>query len=327
MSHRTHRFIAAMLLLLAGALAAQDIVEEIVAVVNDEIITLSDFRREYAIKVRQAEAALQGEELEKALEQIKTALLEAMITDRLLLQMAKQKNFNVSDQMKMTIDNIKKENGLESDEELKRALRGQGLEYEAWLKDMEETILKQSVVYSEVSKSLVLEESQVVEYYKSHKAEFTQPAEFKVRAVYLGLGDRTDQELAARKAEIIDKIKGGMDFAEAAAAYSDAPLKEAKGDLGTLVMGQTDKTLEAALLPLQNGQTSDWVQAKNGWYLLKLEEKRDSRPRTFEEVKKAVEEKLFLEQRGKKLEEYLKRIKEKSYIKILKPNPLEEKKS
>ncbi len=327
MSHRTHRFIAAMLLLLAGALAAQDIVEEIVAVVNDEIITLSDFRREYAIKVRQAEAALQGEELEKALEQIKTALLEAMITDRLLLQMAKQKNFNVSDQMKMTIDNIKKENGLESDEELKRALRGQGLEYEAWLKDMEETILKQSVVYSEVSKSLVLEESQVVEYYKSHKAEFTQPAEFKVRAVYLGLGDRTDQELAARKAEIIDKIKGGMDFAEAAAAYSDAPLKEAKGDLGTLVMGQTDKTLEAALLPLQNGQTSDWVQAKNGWYVLKVESRTEPRVKTFEESKKPIEERMTAALQETKFKEFMQGLKKKSFIKILKPNPLEEKKS
>jgi len=327
MSHRTHRFIAAMLLLLAGALAAQDIVEEIVAVVNAESITLSDFRREYAIKVRQAEAALQGEELEKALEQIKTALLEAMITDRLLLQMAKQKNFNVSDQMKMTIDNIKKENGLESDEELKRALRGQGLEYEAWLKDMEETILKQSVVYSEVSKSLVLEESQVVEYYKSHKAEFTQPAEFKVRAVYLGLGDRTDQELAARKAEIIDKIKGGMDFAEAAAAYSDAPLKEAKGDLGTLVMGQTDKTLEAALLPLQNGQTSDWVQAKNGWYVLKVEARTEPRVKTFEESKKPIEERMTAALQETKFKEFMQGLKKKSFIKILKPNPLEEKKS
>jgi peptidyl-prolyl cis-trans isomerase SurA len=325
MRHRKARLLAGMLLFAAAVLAAQEIVEEIVAIVNDEIITLSDFRREYAIKSQQAQASLQGEELDKAMEQIKSALLDAMITDKLLLQMAKQKNFNVSDQMKMTIENIKKENGLESDDDLKRALRSQGLEYEAWLKDMEETILKQSVVYSEVSKSLSLDESQVVEYYKSHKDEFLLPAEIKARAIYLTLDDRTAQELEARKAEAADKIKGGMDFAEAAAAYSDAPLKETKGDLGTLVMGQTDKALEAVLAPLQIGQTSGWVQAKNGWYLLKVEARTEARTKTFDESKRSIEEKMTSTLQEAKFKEFMAGLKKKSYIKILKPNPLDDK--
>jgi len=257
------------------------------------------------------------------MEQIKGALLDAMITDKLLLQMAKQKNFNVTDQLKMTLDNIKKDNGLESDDDLKRALRSQGLEYEPWLKDMEETILKQSVVYSEVSKSLSLDESQVVEYYKTHKDEFLQPAEFKVRAVYLAQDDRTDQEREARQAEVSEKIMGGMDFAEAAAAYSDAPLKETKGDLGTLIMGQTDKALEAALAPLQNGQVSGWVQAKNGWYLLKVEARTDARTRSFDESKRAIEEKLTAALQEVKFKEFMQGLKKKSYIKIVKPNPME----
>ncbi len=323
MRHRQHRLLAGMLLLLAAALAAQEIVEEIVAIVNDDVITLSDYKREYAIKVQQAQAQLQGEELDKAMEQIKGALLDAMITDKLLLQMAKQKNFNVTDQLKMTLDNIKKDNGLESDDDLKRALRSQGLEYEPWLKDMEETILKQSVVYSEVSKSLSLDESQVVEYYKTHKDEFLQPAEFKVRAVYLAQDDRTDQEREARQAEVSEKIMGGMDFAEAAAAYSDAPLKETKGDLGTLIMGQTDKALEAALAPLQNGQVSGWVQAKNGWYLLKVEARTDARTRSFDESKRAIEEKLTAALQEVKFKEFMQGLKKKSYIKIVKPNPME----
>ena len=323
MRHRQHRLLAGMLLLLAAALAAQEIVEEIVAIVNDDVITLSDYKHEYAIKVQQAQAQLQGEELDKAMEQIKGALLDAMITDKLLLQMAKQKNFNVTDQLKMTLDNIKKDNGLESDDDLKRALRSQGLEYEPWLKDMEETILKQSVVYSEVSKSLSLDESQVVEYYKTHKDEFLQPAEFKVRAVYLAQDDRTDQEREARQAEVSEKIMGGMDFAEAAAAYSDAPLKETKGDLGTLIMGQTDKALEAALAPLQNGQVSGWVQAKNGWYLLKVEARTDARTRSFDESKRAIEEKLTAALQEVKFKEFMQGLKKKSYIKIVKPNPME----
>jgi parvulin-like peptidyl-prolyl isomerase len=65
-----------------------------------------------------------------------------------------------------------------------------------------------------------------------------------------------------------------------------------------------------------------WIQAKAGWYLLKLEEKKDSRLKSFEEVKKEIEEKIFSEKRTQKLKEFLKEIKEKSYIKVFKPNPL-----
>jgi peptidyl-prolyl cis-trans isomerase SurA len=326
MNHsKSLRLFAGMMLLAGAALAAQEIVEEIVAVVNDEIITLSDFKREYAIKAQQAQAQLQGDELEKALAQVKTALLDAMITDRLLLQMAKEKNFNITEQLKMTIDNIKKENGIETDEELRRAVRGQGLDYDTWLKDMEETILKQSVIYSEVNKSLVIDEAQVIEYYKSHKSEFVQPAEYKVRAVYLSLTEREGPALEAYKAEITGKIKGGLDFTQAAETYSDAPLKETKGDLGTLVVGQIDKTLETALEPLKSGEISNWIQAKNGWYMLRVEDRKESRTKSFEEAKRDIEQKMTSALQEVKFKEFMQGLKKRSFIKILKPNPLDDK--
>ena len=111
-------------------------------------------RRNTTTRAAQARAQLQGEELDKTLDQIKTELLNPMITDLLLLQMAKEKNFNVSEQVKMALDNIKKENNIDTDEELKRAVRSQGMDYEIWLKQIEETMMRQGVVYSEVNKAL-----------------------------------------------------------------------------------------------------------------------------------------------------------------------------
>lgn len=321
-SLKIRRLFAGLLLLGGFALAAQEIVEEIVAVVNDDVITLSEYKAEYETRAAQARSQLLGEDLDKVLEQIKSGLLDAMITDLLLLQMAKEKNFNVSEQLKMALDNIKKENSLESDEELRRAVRSQGMDYDLFLKQMEETLLKQGVVYSEVNKSLSLDEAQVIEYYKAHKSDFLEPAEFKVRAVYLALADRTPEELEARKTEIADKVKGGLDFVQAAETYSDAPLKEAKGDLGNLVAGQIDKTLETALNPMKTGDVSGWVQTKNGWYLLKVEERKDTRTKTFEEAKRAIEEKMTNELQDVKFKEFLGDIKKRSYIKILKPDPL-----
>ncbi len=322
MSAKSRRLFAGLMLLCGLGLAAQEVVEEIVAVVNDDIITLSEFKREFEAKSAQAKAQLQGEELDNVLEQIKSGLLDAMITDLLLLQLAKEKNFNVAEQLKMALDNIKKENSLESDEELKRAVRSQGMDYDVFIKQMEETLLKQGVVYSEVNKALALDEAQVIEYYKAHKAEFLEPAEFKVRAVYMTLEGREPAELEARKTEIADKIKGGLDFVQAAETYSDAPLKEAKGDLGNLVVGQIDKILEAALTPLQTGAVSGWVQTKNGWYLLKVEERKEPRTKTFEEAKRPIEEKMMGTLQDAKFKEFLQDIKKRSYIKILKPDPL-----
>jgi parvulin-like peptidyl-prolyl isomerase len=309
----------------ALALAAQQVVEEIVAVVNDDVISLSDFMKEYESRVQTARLQLKGEQLDATIEQIKAGLLDAMITDLLLLQLAKEKNINVTEQLKMAMENVRKENNLESDEELKRAVRSQGYDYDAWLKQMEETILRQSVVYSEINKSIALDEAEVIDYHKKHQTEFVVPAEFTVRAVYLALEGRTPAELDARKAEISAKIRDGLDFAKAAEEFCDAPLKETKGDLGTLKKGETDKAIADALEPLGKGGLSPWILTKNGSYLLKVEDKKDSRTLSFEEAKRSIEERMMQERQSVKMVEFLKVIKMRSFIKILKPNPAADK--
>jgi peptidyl-prolyl cis-trans isomerase SurA len=313
------------LILLAGcavAAAAQQVVEEIVAIVNDEVITMSEYKKEYDLRLTQIKAQIQRDQQEKAIEQVKAQLLDAMITDALLLQLAKEKNLNVGDQLKMAIENIKKENNIESDDELQRALRSQGIQYEVWLKQMEETILRQSVVYAEINKSIAVDEAEIIDYYKKHSAEFVVPEEYKVRAVYLAPDLRSAAETEARKTEVLDKLKGGLDFAKAAEEFCDTPLKEAKGDLGTLKKGETDKTLFEALAPLKKGERTGWVEGKEGWYLLQVEDKTDNRTLTFDEAKRDIGQKMFQERQAVKLDGFLKDLKKRNYIKILKPNPL-----
>jgi parvulin-like peptidyl-prolyl isomerase len=308
---------------------AQEIVEEIVAIINDEVITLSQYKREYETRIQaiqaefqQAKGQISREDLDKALAQLKTQLLDSMITDRLLLQLARERNLNVSEQVKMAIENIKKENNLESDEDLKRALQSQGFEWETWLKQMEETILRQAIVVQEVNRLIVLDDAEVVDYYKKHQPEFIEPEEYIIRAVYLNAVDADAAALEAKKREIDDKIKSGADFTETSGTYSDDPLKESKGDLGTVKKGTLDKIIQQALEKLKKGEISPWVQAKAGWYLLKMEDKKESRLLAFEEAKKGIEEKLYGQKQDAKLNEFLGTIKNKSYIKILKPNPL-----
>lgn len=305
------------------SLAAGQVVEEIVAIVNDDVITLSQYKEQYDSTVQQMRAALQGEEYEKQYAMLKKEMLNMMITDLLLMQQAKEKDLNVGEQLKAAVENIKKENNIASDDDLKRGLQKQGMDYDQWIKQLEDNMLKQGVIYSEVDRSIVLDDSEIIGYYRLHPQEFTEPEEYKIRAVYLSTEGKAPAALEEKKKEIGDKVKAGEPFNVLAKDYSDGPAKESEGDLGKFKKGELDKALELAVSKLKAGETSGWVETKNGWYLLKLEEKKDSRLMTFEEVKKNVEENLFVQKKDKKLEEYIKGLKEKSYIKILKPNPLD----
>jgi peptidyl-prolyl cis-trans isomerase SurA len=313
------------IVLFAAAVAlglAQQVVEEIVAIVNDEVITATQVKREYDLQMQSAQAQYKGEDLDKVMAQIKVTLLDRMITNILLLQIAKSENLNVTEQVKMATENIKKQNNIETDDDLKRAVQSQGMAWDQFLKQLEEDLMTRYVIDKEVNRSIVLDDAQVVDFYKKNTASFVVPEEYKLRAIYLSTIETPASGLEARKKAIDDKLKAGADFAELSGAESDIPMKESKGDLGTLKKSEMDKTLFAAVEPLKKGETSPWVAAKNGLYLLKLEDKKDSKQLTFDEARKQIEERLFAEKQNVKATQFLETLKKKSYIKILKPNPI-----
>ena len=304
-------------------LGAGQVVEEIVAIVNDDIITLTEVKAQHEVMIQTLRSQLQGEEFEKQYARLKGELVNNMITDLLLLQAAREKQLNVQEQVKLNIDALKKENNMESDEDLRRALQGQGMTLEEFTRQMQEQILKSAIIYSEVDSKIVIDDAEVAQYYRLHPDQFTEPEEYTLEAVYLSFEARSEEEAEARKKEVSEKLKDA-DFAALAAEFSDSPMNESKGDLGTFKKGELDKTLEEAVSTLKKGETSPWIKARNGWYLVRMKERKESRLRSFEEVKQEVMRRIGDERRAKLLDEYLKKLKAKSYIKILKPDPFGE---
>jgi len=308
----------------APASGGQEVVEEIVALVNDDIITLSDYRQMFELRIAQLrDEQFPPGEYDKAYESVKKGLLEYMITEMLLLQKAKELDLNVGEQVKAWLQKIKEDNSLATDADLRRAVEQQGLPYEVWLRQYEEGMMREGVIYTEVARAIVLDDAEIVQYYKKNPAEFTMPTEYKLTAVYLAAETRSAEENEALKAAVDAKLKGGASFADTAAELSDPPMKDAKGELGTFKHGELDQTLEAAVEKLKAGELSAWVSTKNGWYLLQLTEKKESALRSFDEARKEVEDKLYNQKRAVKSEAYIKKLREQSYVKILKPDPLE----
>jgi len=302
----------------------QEVVEEIVAVVNDGIITRSDYRHMFELRVNElrSQQMPQGD-YDKQYAALKKEQLDLMITELLLLQKARELNLNVSDQVKAMIERIKTDNNMTSDADLRRAVEQQGMSYETWLKQYEEGMMRSAVIYTEVERAIVLEDSEIVQYFKKNPAEFTTPMEYKLHAVYLTTEGRTPEDCEALKAAVDAKLKTGAAFADVAGELSDPPMKESKGDLGTFKAGELDKSLESAVEKLKAGEVGAWVNNKNGWYLLNLVEKKDSYLRPFEDARKEVEEKIYNGKRAEKADAYVKTLRERSYVRILKPDPLD----
>jgi parvulin-like peptidyl-prolyl isomerase len=318
-----NRFLALLLAAVLLVPAAGQVIEEIVAIVNDDVITLSEFRAYNDTVYQMLRSQFQGEEFDKQYERAKKEMLDSMITEVLLLQLAKKKQYAVGEDVKNYIDRLKQENNIESDAQFQQVLAQQGIQYEQFLKQVEENILRQVYISQEVDRSIVVDDSEGVTYYKLNQAEFTEPEEYKLRAIYLSTESKTAEEIESRKKEIGDKVGAGGDFTALAGELGDSPLKENQGDLGFIKKGQLDKTLEEAVVNLKTGEITPWVQSRNGWYMLKLEEKKESRLKPYEEVSKEIWEKLFLQKKAKKMTEFIASIKAKNYIKILKPNPLD----
>jgi parvulin-like peptidyl-prolyl isomerase len=315
--------LAAVLIAGLGQVYARQVVEAIVAVVNDEVITLSEYRSEYNGLYESLRAQVPEDQFGELWQQRREALLDQMITSMLLLQEARRKGINVAEQLRMTIDNIKTENNLESDARLIQALQAQGLDFEVWKSRLEEDILRQGVIYSEVRSSLVFDDSDIVEYYNTHPEEFTDPLEYTLKAVFVSKEGRSAEEAESRRKEISDKLAEGSEMAAVVEEYSEGPEKESGGDLGSFKTGELAANLESQVKDLQQGQLSDWIDVGTGWYLIQLTERKEPRLNSFEESREAIQERLYQQAEQGKLEEFITKLKETSFIKIMMENPHE----
>lgn len=309
-----------------GFLFGQEVVDAIVAIVNDDIITMSDYMTEHDMIYQVLRSQFQGEEFTKRYEREKQGLLERMITDLLLSQEATRQDIrstvDIDGQIRGIVDSIKKQYEIASDEEFKRMMAQQGVDYNSWIAQQEKGILQQALIFSEVGRSIAIDETDVVNYYDLNPEEFTELPRYKLKGIYISSEDKSEEDAQAKMKEVDEKVAAGEDIGSLAGQYSEGPEKESEGDLGEFKKGEMDATLEQAVADLAEGDLSSWIKIPTGWFLLKLEEKTESRLKPFEEVKKEIENRLFIQEQQVKIQAYLEDLKKRSYINILIPDPL-----
>lgn len=290
------------------------VVEDILARVNDQIITRSDYER--ADQQLQAEVRRNNGDVEAR----RKDLLRDLVDQQLLLSKGKELGITGETELIKQLDEIRKQNHLESMEDLEKAAQSQGVSFEDFKQNQRNAIITQSVVREEVGRHIQLSQSDVQRYYQAHKAEFDQPESVRLSEILIPTAETDDAtKVAAAEAKansIVAQLKGGADFSALAKSSSGGPTAPQGGDLGSFRRGSLAKVLEDKTFALDAGQNTDAIRTKQGFVILKVTEHVRGGAAPLSAVEQQVEEAAFMERMQPALRQYLTKLREQAFVDI-----------
>ncbi len=305
-------FIAIFCLMTLKANAEAVTVGRVLAIVNNEAVTLSDYKK-YILQTGSSASP----------ETIDENLLKKLIDDKIILIEAKKNGiFATEAEISRTIKEFKQNNNF-SDEELKKRLAESGLtitDYEVLLR---ENLINLKFMDRELDSKIIVTDKEINAYYKKNlKLFIDRPERMLVKAIFMRfsvnptLTEITDLKIKSLK--IISEIKKGEPFEKMIDLYADEPLKSQEGLLGEFESGALITELDQALSSLKEGEVSAPVWVKNGVYILKMSSKIKAAYIPLNQAREQIYAALYQQKREIKFNEWLKLLWEKSSVTIKK---------
>jgi peptidyl-prolyl cis-trans isomerase SurA len=302
------------------------VVEDIVARVNDQIVTQSDYDR--AAEQLDSEAKQQAIPAQQVAEK-KADLLRDLIDQQLLLSKAKELGITGETELIKRLDELRKQNHLESMEELEKAYaaQAQGTSFEDFKASIRNSIVTQQVVRDEVGRRITMSPGDVQKYYKEHASEFAQPESVTLNEILIPTPGKTATEaadaeqIAAAQAQadaMEAKLAGGAkfeDLAKPAPADPNAPKSVALGEFRR-GSGMLAKEIEDKSFALNAGQYTTPIRTKQGFIILQVTDHTRSGDADFKKLEPQVEEALFLERMQPALRVYLTQLRDQAYVEL-----------
>lgn len=326
------KFLAVVVLLvLAGNVFAQEgevtVVDEVIAQVNDDVITLSMLKRETRERI-EALKNQQGMSEQQATDEVnkkQAELIATLINEKLLLQ--KGKELDLASEIEAEVNRrllaIANEQGIPTIEKLYQAMRSSGLDPDEIRRTMRSEMMKQAVLQSEVDRRIYLgfSNDEVKKYYDSHQDKFRKPESVKLSEIYLLTVGKDEEAVKARALELIAQIRAGADFGAVAAANSEREkngqrtAQQDKGYVGEFDLPNLREDLVAALKNVQSGGVTDPIRTPEGYQILRVDARTPagSTP-TFNDNR--VREAMLMERQSNERENYLQTLRNDAFIKV-----------
>jgi parvulin-like peptidyl-prolyl isomerase len=292
-------------LLVCGGVARSEVVDEIVAKVNDDIVTKSDLETEEEGVIQELYRRYSGTELDGQVASAKKQLLRHLIDQRVLVQRAGHL-FDVNKMQEYYLESFKEQQNIKSDKELERMLAQQGMTMADLKQRLIEQFSPQQVVRAEVAERIAVSEKDMKAYYEAHQAEFAVPAEATVREIVIKASDsERDAKRAQAEAIRVRAAAPGADFAAIATEVSDAGTKKAGGLLSPVKKGDLSAPLEKAAFSVPVGEVSPVIDTDYGFHILKVDARVEEGSKSFEDVKSAIESKIQSERFATEYKTYM----------------------
>lgn len=300
------------------------VLDRIAAIVNGEVITFSELRE------AMTRMQLGLEELDPAMDSKAESLhspvshtpereaLNRLIEHKLQLQLAQRRGITVeSDEVGEALKEIKKRNGMSTDEALEKALLADRSNLDQYKSDLREQLMILKLANREVQSGILLNEEALLEYYQNHLDHYSLPDEIHLRQILLRIPQSELKEVVWKKAqEMVAQLRAGTDFKSLAGQESSGSEAKDGGDLGFVKKGQVLPLVEQAISGLAPFEVSDPVVTSAGIHIFFVEEIKTGQVRPFEEVKQQIRESLFQERSAKSYGEWLQNLRDSAQVEI-----------
>ena len=293
-------------------------VEDIVARVNDQIITQSDYDR--AMKELDGEAKQRGATMQQISDAHKD-LLRDLVDRQLWLSKGKELGINGETELIKRLDEIRKQYNLETLEDLEKAAKEQGVSFEDFKANIRNQIITQEVMREEVGRRVQFTQGEVQRYYDEHKQDYAKPESVELSEILVSTGadpdDAAKTEAGKAKADDIEaKLHAGGDFVQLAKSFSDGTTASEGGAFGNFHKGELAKVFEDATFPLKPGQYTDPIRTKQGYIIFKVDQHIPGGVPAFKDVEPEVEQSYYESRMEPAMRSYLTEMREEAYVDI-----------
>ena len=292
-------------------------VEQIIVRVNDQVITNSDVAR------AQAQLDQEARHDNWSLDQVKqgqTTLLRDLIDQQLLISKGKQLGITGDTELVKRLDEIRKENHLDSLDDLQKAVEQQQISYEDFKANIRNSIITQQVVRDEVGSKMQMSEAEMRAYYNDHKADFTHEESVHLNEILIPTPENaTSAQLADAESQAKDveaQLKKGTAFTDLAKKYSKGPTAAQGGDLGDFRRGALAKVLEDQTFDLPVGGHTAPIRTRQGYIILQVTDHVPGGTQPMQKVEPQIEQAIYMEKIGPAVRTYLTRLRDEAYIDI-----------
>ena len=313
-------FLILLMSLWLEPLLAAEVCNRVVAVVNNDVITLYELNN----RIKEMTGSAPEELMQKNETMFRDAqrkILELLIDEKIAQAKIKELGIKVADrQVDNFLEKMKRDNQW-TQEDLVAGLEKEGLSYEKYRERVRRDIERAQLIEYEVRSKIIIRDEVIQKYYEDHRGTFGIAEKVQLAGIFLMRKNMKSEEemreLYKKAQDISAKLKAGADFSQMAANYSEGPGANQGGDLGQFTVDHLEAGLKSVVEALPEGGISDPLVRPNGIQIIKVVKKQTGKLRSLEEMKEAIYGILYQEEVNRRYQAWIKELRDSAYTRVM----------